>query len=186
MILLIDNYDSFTFNLYQFMGEINPDITVVRNDCITLQDIQDFNPTHIVISPGPGHPKDAGIAVDVIKHFGNKIPILGICLGHQAIGLAYGARIKHADKIYHGKKTAIKIKQDCAVFKNLPQEFFAGRYHSLIVTDLPDSLEVTATDYDDTVMAIKHKDYKVFGLQFHPESILTDCGKQIIRNFLEV
>ena len=186
MILLIDNYDSFTYNLFQLMAEINPDIEVVRNDLLTLLDIEKLNPSHIVISPGPGHPKDAGITVDIIKRFGGRIPILGICLGHQAIGLAYGAKVVPAPTIYHGKKTAIKIEQDCKVFDRLPQEFLAGRYHSLIITDLPKSLEVTATDNDGVAMAIKHKDYQVFGLQFHPESILTDYGKQIIKNFLEV
>ena len=186
MILLIDNYDSFTYNLFQLMAEINPDIQVVRNDLLTLLDIEKLNPSHIVISPGPGHPKDAGITVDIIKRFGGRIPILGICLGHQAIGLAYGAKVVPAPTIYHGKKTAIKIEQDCKVFDRLPQEFLAGRYHSLIITDLPKSLEVTATDNDGVAMAIKHKDYQVFGLQFHPESILTDYGKQIIKNFLEV
>lgn len=186
MILLIDNYDSFTYNLYQYMAIINSDITIARNDQITLSDIQKMNPSHIVISPGPGHPKDAGIIIDIIKHFGECIPILGICLGHQAIGLAYGGKVAGATKIYHGKKTAIKVLKDSKLFQGLPKEFFAGRYHSLIVDDLPKDLVVTAVDDDGVVMAIEHANDKVYGLQFHPESILTECGIKIIKNFLEV
>jgi anthranilate synthase/aminodeoxychorismate synthase-like glutamine amidotransferase len=186
MILLIDNYDSFTYNLYQLMGKINFDIKVVRNDSITIQEIEKLNPSHIVVSPGPGHPKDAGNIIEIIKHFSGQIPILGICLGHQAIGEACGAKIIQADKIYHGKSIEVIIEKTSKIFQGLPKKFLAGRYHSLIVTETPQSMLITARDNDGVIMAIEHETYQVYGLQFHPESILTEFGEQIIKNFLEV
>ena len=187
MILLIDNYDSFVYNLYQMMGAISPDIKVVRNDKVTIEDIEKMNPEKIVISPGPKRPKDAGISIDVIKHFAPKTPILGVCLGHQAIGEAFGGVVDYAKQIMHGKTSEIKIYNQCKIFKNLPNEIEVARYHSLIVNSktLPKCLNVIGWSYDDEIMAIKHKNYETYGLQFHPESILTPLGGQILENFLK-
>lgn len=188
MILLIDNFDSFSYNLYQVIGTFNSDIKVVRNDELTVQDIEKINPNAIIISPGPGKPKNAGICEDVIKHFYAKKPILGICLGHQAICETFGATITYAKEIMHGKTSIIDIDNNCEIFKNLTPEIKVARYHSLIAdkNTMPDVLQITAKTKDDTVMAVKHKDYNVFGLQFHPESVLTPDGKIIIKNFLEI
>lgn len=188
MILLIDNFDSFSYNLYQVIGTFNSDIKVVRNDELTVQDIEKINPNAIIISPGPGKPKNAGICEDVIKHFYPKKPILGICLGHQAICETFGATITYAKEIMHGKTSIIDIDNNCEIFKNLTPEIKVARYHSLIAdkNTMPDVLQITAKTKDDTVMAVKHKDYNVFGLQFHPESVLTPDGKIIIKNFLEI
>lgn len=186
MILLIDNYDSFTYNLYQYLGEIITDIKVYRNDQITVEEIEKLNPTNIIISPGPGHPKDAGIIVELIKKLGSKIPILGICLGHQAIGIAYGAKVRIMDKIYHGKSLPVKIDAAYQIFKGLPEKFLVGRYHSLEIYDILPCLKIIAADEKGTVMAVKHENYDVYGLQFHPESILTEYGKEILNNFLEI
>lgn len=187
MILLIDNYDSFSYNLYQLIGEINQDILVVRNDKITLEEISDLNPECIILSPGPGKPENAGICIDVVKTFYDKIPILGVCLGHQAICEAFGGKISHASRLMHGKSSKISLDYDY-LFKGLPSEISVGRYHSLsLVRDtLPDCLDIISKAKDDgEVMAVKHESYSVYGLQFHPESILTPDGLTIIRNFLE-
>lgn len=187
MILLIDNYDSFSYNLYQLIGQINPDIKVVRNDKITLEEISDLNPECIILSPGPGKPENAGICVDVVKTFYDKIPILGVCLGHQAICEAFGGKISHASRLMHGKSSKISLDYDY-LFKGLPSEISVGRYHSLsLVSDtLPECLDIISKAKDDgEVMAVKHESYSVYGLQFHPESILTPDGLTIIGNFLE-
>lgn len=186
MILMIDNYDSFTYNLYQYFGEIYSDIKVVRNDCITIEEIEKLSPEAIVISPGPGYPKDAGISVDVIKHFSGKLPILGICLGHQSICEAFGGKIVKADELMHGKSSRISIDSSSPLFKDLPKDIEAARYHSLIAehSSLPECLEATAFDTAGQIMAVQHKEHPTYGLQFHPESVLTADGKIIIRNFL--
>lgn len=186
MILLIDNYDSFSYNLYQLIGSINSDIQVIRNDEKTIEEIEQLNPDVIVISPGPGKPKDAGIIEDVIKYFYNKKPILGVCLGHQAICEAFGSEITYAKKLMHGKASMIEVEND-PIFKDLPTHFEVARYHSLAVNEktLSNQLKVIAKTDDQEVMAVKHIDYPVYGLQFHPESILTTNGKVIIKNFLE-
>ena len=187
MLLLIDNYDSFTYNLYQYLGELDKDIKVVRNDAITLQSIEEMNPNCIVLSPGPGRPENAGICVDIIKNFGHLIPILGICLGHQAIGYAYGGEVVGAEEIKHGKTSLIK-NNGSDLFKDIDRELRVMRYHSLIIRreSLPKELEIMAETEEGLIMAIKHKRYPVFGLQFHPESIMTESGKHILKNFLEV
>lgn len=186
MILMIDNYDSFTYNLYQYFGEIYSDIKVVRNDCITIEEIEKLSPEAIVISPGPGYPKDAGISVDVIKHFSGKLPILGICLGHQSICEAFGGKIVKADELMHGKSSKISIDNSSPIFRDLPNDIEAARYHSLIAehASLPECLEATAFDTAGQIMAVQHKEHPTYGLQFHPESVLTADGKIIIRNFL--
>ncbi|MGE5329355.1 MAG: anthranilate synthase component II [Deltaproteobacteria bacterium] len=185
MILIIDNYDSFTYNLYQYIGEINQDIQVYRNDKITIEEIRKLNPSHIVISPGPGHPKDAGITGQLIKDFYKMIPILGVCLGHQAIGEVFGGKIIRAEELVHGKASEVRLGE-CELFKNLPKTIKAGRYHSLVIDrkTLPKELIITAETDDECIMGIKHKDYPLFGIQFHPESILTENGMEILRNFL--
>ncbi|MEH7301829.1 anthranilate synthase component II [Neobacillus drentensis] len=186
MILLIDNFDSFTFNLYQYLGELGEELVVYRNNQLTTEQIVDLNPKAIILSPGPGKPEDAGICMDVVREFFNKIPILGICLGHQAIGAAFGGVIQRAEIIKHGK-TSLVTHNDCELFSDLPDHFEVMRYHSLIVEEvsLPEQLECIAHSNDDqVVMAIKHKQYPVYGLQFHPESIGTPSGKQILNNFL--
>ena len=185
MILLIDNYDSFTYNLYQYMGELNPDIKVIRNDKITANEVLALNPEKIVISPGPKTPKDAGNCVDIIKKVSGKIPILGICLGHQSIGYAFGGKIIHADELFHGKSSDINLKENI-LFNGLNKRMRVARYHSLIVEkeSLPDCLEIIASSDEAIIMAIKHKTHETYGLQFHPESILTQGGKVILRNFL--
>jgi anthranilate synthase component 2 len=187
LILLIDNYDSFTYNLYQYIGEIYLDVKVARNDEISIDDIRKMNLEGIVLSPGPGVPENAGICVEVIKEFGDKIPILGICLGHQAIGYAYGGQVIRANIVKHGKTSKI-VHNDNKLFKQIDSVISVMRYHSLIVDEntLPRVLAVTAKSLDDgAVMALKHKKHEVYGLQFHPESIFTEHGKDIIKNFLE-
>lgn len=185
MILIIDNYDSFTYNLVQYFGELGEEVKVVRNDKITLDEIAALAPQQIVISPGPGAPADAGISLDVIRTFGPTIPILGVCLGHQAIGQAYGAEIVRAPYLMHGKTSPVLHNGD-PLFADLPSPFTATRYHSLVVQaeDLPDCLIVTARTEDGLIMAMRHQDYPVFGVQFHPESILTEGGKRMLQNFL--
>ncbi|MFV9567772.1 anthranilate synthase component II [Thermoanaerobacter mathranii] len=187
MILIIDNYDSFTYNLYQYVGEMNNKIFVIRNDEVSVKDIEKLNPEKIILSPGPGRPENAGICVDVIKSLGDKIPILGICLGHQAIGYAYGAKIVKADKIMHGKTSLVFHKGE-EIFKDIKNPIEAMRYHSLVIDrqTLPRDLEITAYTEEGVIMGVRHKMYPVYGLQFHPESILTEQGKEILRNFLEV
>lgn len=183
MILLIDNYDSFTYNLYQYVGTFTPDIKVVRNDKITIEEIKLMNPDKILISPGPKGPLQAGICIDVIKTFYDKKPILGICLGHQCIGAAFGGEIVYAKKIFHGKQSIIEHSQT-SVFKGISSPIKVARYHSLAVTNLPECLEVLAHTDDGEIMGVRHKDYPVVGLQFHPESIYTEHGKRIIENFV--
>lgn len=187
MILVIDNYDSFTYNLVQYLGEMGADLRVVRNDQMTLDEIRALNPSHIVISPGPGDPDDAGISLDVIREFGATTPILGVCLGHQSIGQAYGGVVKRAGKLMHGKTSQIHHTDD-VLFAGLPSPFEATRYHSLIVEEstLPDVLQVTAYADSGEIMAMRHKEFPVYGVQFHPESILTEGGKRLLKNFLEV
>ncbi len=188
MIVMIDNYDSFTYNLYQYIGHFNSDIKVFRNDEITIQEIEKLNPTHLIISPGPKYPKDAGISIEAIKYFTGKIPILGVCLGHQSIGEAFGAKVVKASHILHGKTSEITVNTESPIFKNLPKRVVVGRYHSLIVDKktLTDELVVTGEDDAGEIMALQHREYPTFGLQFHPESILTTEGRQMIKNFLEV
>lgn len=187
MILLIDNYDSFTYNLYQYMGIFTKDIVVKRNDEISIVDIEKMKPEKIVISPGPKAPKDAGICLEVIKKFGGKIPILGICLGHQCIGEAYGATVSYAKKIFHGKQSKITHNQK-DIFEGIDTLVNVARYHSLAIIEetMPDCLEVTARTEDGEIMGVKHKEYKVYGLQFHPESIYTEHGKKMIDNFINI
>lgn len=187
MILLIDNYDSFSYNLYQLIGQVNSDIMVSRNDKITVEGIRDLNPEAIILSPGPGKPENAGICMDLVKEFHDKIPILGVCLGHQAICAALGGEVSHAKRLMHGKSSKISLDYDF-IFKSLPSEISVGRYHSLSLVEdsLPDCLEIISKARDDgEVMAVKHRDFNVYGLQFHPESILTPDGLTIIENFLE-
>lgn len=187
MILLIDNYDSFSYNLFQLIGEVRSDIVVYRNDKITTDEISNLNPDAIILSPGPGKPKDAGVCIDVVKEFHDKIPILGVCLGHQSICEALGGTVSHAKRLMHGKSSKISLDYDF-IFKGLPNEITVGRYHSLSLVEdtLPDCLEIISKAKDDgEIMAVKHKDFNVYGLQFHPESILTPDGLTIIENFLE-
>ncbi|MBQ9161192.1 MAG: aminodeoxychorismate/anthranilate synthase component II [Methanobrevibacter sp.] len=187
MILLIDNYDSFSYNLYQLIGQVNPDIKVLRNDKITIEEIRDLNPQAIILSPGPGRPEDAGICIELVREFHDKIPILGVCLGHQSICAAFGGEISHAKRLMHGKSSDISLDYDF-IFKGLPSEINVGRYHSLslVKESLPDCLEIISKAKDDgEVMAVKHNEFNVYGLQFHPESILTPDGLTIIENFIE-
>lgn len=186
MILLIDNYDSFSYNLYQLIGQVNDDIEVYRNDKITPDEIEDLNPEAIILSPGPGRPEDAGICVDTVKKFHDKIPILGVCLGHQAICVAFGGKISYASKLMHGKSSIAKLNKD-PIFKGLNDEITVGRYHSLslVETTLPKDLRIISKTTDGgEIMAVKHEKYDIYGLQFHPESILTPDGITIIENFI--
>lgn len=185
MILLIDNYDSFTYNLYQYIGIFNSDIQVVRNDKITIEEIEALNPDRIILSPGPKSPKEAGICMDVVKYFTGKKPILGICLGHQSIGEALGGTVSYAKKLFHGKQSVI-THDGTSVFTGINSPIKVARYHSLAVMEdtLPDCLRVLARTEDGEIMAIRHKDYPVVGLQFHPESIYTEHGKRMIENFV--
>ncbi|MGN0194487.1 MAG: anthranilate synthase component II [Pseudoramibacter sp.] len=188
MILLIDNYDSFSYNLYQVVGSLNPDIQVIRNDEKTVSEIEAMAPDAIILSPGPGRPKDAGVIEDVVKQLGGQIPILGICLGHQAIGEARGAAVTYAKKLMHGKASDVTLDKNSPLFANCPKVISAGRYHSLAIdrSTLPADLKVIAETKDREVMAIGDDDKKVYGIQFHPESILTPQGKQILKNFLAI
>lgn len=188
MILLIDNYDSFSYNLYQMIGGINPDIKVIRNDEMTVSEIEKLNPDHIIISPGPGRPENAGMIVEAAKSVGTRIPTLGVCLGHQAICAAYGAKIVHAKKLMHGKQSEIFADTASEIFKNCPKSFPVARYHSLAAdkASMPDCLKITAFTSDDEIMAVQHKEYPIYGVQFHPESIMTPLGKQILRNFIRM
>lgn len=185
MILMIDNYDSFTYNLVQYLGALGQNIKVFRNDKITIEKIKKLKPERIVISPGPGRPQDAGISCELIKEFAAKIPILGVCLGHQAIGYVYGGRIIRAKRLMHGKTSWIYHNQK-TIFQAIPSPFEATRYHSLIVEKktLPRCLEIIAWTKEKEIMGLKHKEYPLWGVQFHPESILTKAGKDILRNFL--
>ena len=187
MILVIDNYDSFTYNIVQFLGQMGADIQVVRNDEVTLDEIKALAPTHIVVSPGPGTPDDGGVSLDVIRELGATTPVLGVCLGHQCIGQAYGGIVHRAGRLMHGKVSDVYHNGD-GLFAGLPNPFVATRYHSLIVEEdtLPDVLEITARTDQGEIMGLRHKHYPVYGVQFHPESVLTECGPQILQNFLNV
>ena len=187
MLLLIDNYDSFTYNLYQYLAELGADVVTVRNDKTTLEEIEDMAPDGIIVSPGPSTPLEAGISNDVIRHFGSKIPTLGVCLGHQCVGHVYGARVDRANEIRHGKTSMIR-HDGKGVFEGLPNPFEAIRYHSLVVLpeNLPDSLEITAQTENGLIMGLRHKEHPVEGVQFHPESIMTPQGKPLLQNFLDM
>lgn len=186
MILLIDNYDSFSYNLYQFVGTINQDIKVVRNDAVTIAEITQMNPSHIILSPGPGYPKDAGICIEVVRKLGASIPILGVCLGHQAICEAFGATVTYAKILMHGKASQTRLHSNCPIFHSMPEEIKAARYHSLAALreTLPECLRATAETEDGEIMGVMHSEFPVYGVQFHPESILTPNGLAIIENFL--
>jgi len=184
MIIVIDNYDSFTYNLVQYLGEMGNDLRVFRNNRVTLDEIEALKPSHIVISPGPGAPHDAGISEKIVQCFHKTVPILGVCLGHQAIGEVFGGKIVRAPSLMHGKTSPI-LHDSKTVFKGLPQGFPATRYHSLVVTDIPACLEVSAQTKEGVVMGLRHRSYRVEGIQFHPESIMTVVGKQLLANFME-
>ena len=187
MLLVIDNYDSFTYNLVQYFGELGAEMKVVRNDKITLDEIAELAPSHICISPGPCTPTEAGISCDVIREFGGKIPIFGVCLGHQSIGQVFGGDVVRAATLMHGKTSPVKHNGE-GIFQGLPSPFTATRYHSLIVKreTLPDCLEITAETEDGVIMGLRHKTLEIHGVQFHPESILTEHGKEMLKNFLDV
>jgi anthranilate synthase/aminodeoxychorismate synthase-like glutamine amidotransferase len=186
VILLIDNYDSFTFNLAQYFGELGAPPVVRRNDGITLEEIETMRPSHIVISPGPGRPEDAGISVEAIRRFGPETPLLGVCLGHQGIGVAFGGDVVRAPQLMHGKVSSVE-HDGRGVFRGLSHPFVAGRYHSLVVADpLPADLEAVARTEDGTIMGVRHRCFPIHGVQFHPESVLTGDGKQMLRNFLDL
>ena len=187
MILMIDNYDSFTYNLVQYLGTLHQEVKVFRNDKISIDKIRELNPSRIVISPGPGRPEDAGLSCEVIRKFEGKIPMLGVCLGHQAIGLVYGGKIAGAAKLMHGKTSSIYHNKK-EIFRGLPNPFEATRYHSLIVErkGLPDCLEITAETKEKEIMGLRHKKYPIWGVQFHPESILTPQGMNLLENFINL
>ena len=186
MILLIDNYDSFSYNLYQYLGEFEEDLKVIRNDELTVAEIEALNPDGIVLSPGPGRPADAGVIEEVAVTLGKKIPTLGICLGHQAICEAFGGTVTYASRLMHGKTSVVETFGDCPIFEGSPKEFEVARYHSLAAEkeSLPECLEITALTKEGEIMAVQHKEYPIYGLQFHPESILTPNGKLMIQNFI--
>ncbi|PHS55942.1 MAG: aminodeoxychorismate/anthranilate synthase component II [Sulfurimonas sp.] len=189
MILMIDNYDSFTYNIVQYCRELGADLKIIRNDEISVKEIEQLNPEKIIISPGPASPDEAGITLETIKYFQDKLPILGICLGHQSIAQVFGGDVVCAKNMMHGKTSTIKLSIPCKIFKGLPQEFIATRYHSLIVDKhtLPDSIQATAYSTDDNeIMALKVKDKEIYGVQFHPESIMSEYGHEIIGNFLKI
>jgi anthranilate synthase component II len=184
MILMIDNYDSFTYNLVQYLGELGAEVQVVRNDVCSVDEIRHLYPERIVISPGPGDPGQAGISLDLLRQLGGELPILGVCLGHQCIGEAFGGQVVRAPRLMHGKTSPVYHDGE-DLFIGVPSPFEAGRYHSLIVAEpLPEALKATAFTKEGEVMALRHREYPIFGVQFHPESVLTGCGKQILRNFL--
>ena len=186
MILLLDNYDSFSYNLYQFVGEINPDIRVIRNDELTIDEIKDLKPDRIILSPGPGRPENAGVIVELAQTLAKDIPTLGVCLGHQAICMAYGANVTYAKELMHGKQSEIKADITSILFKECPEKMKVARYHSLAAekATIPDCLKITALADDGEVMAVQHKEYPIYGVQFHPESIMTPYGKWMLRNFI--
>lgn len=188
MTLLIDNYDSFSYNLYQLIGEINPDIKVIRNDEMTVEEIRTLNPDRIIVSPGPGRPEDAGIIIEAIQKLGKDYPILGVCLGHQAICAAFGATVTYASRLMHGKQSDATLDTDCPLFKGCPKVAPVARYHSLAADEktIPDCLKITAKTDDGEIMGVAHKEYPIYGVQFHPESILTPDGKKMLENFLNL
>lgn len=187
MILLIDNYDSFSYNLYQLIGSIEPDIKVIRNDEMTVEGIKELHPDRVILSPGPGRPEDAGVIIEVAKTLGKEIPVLGVCLGHQAICAAFGATVTYARELMHGKQSQVQLDADCPLFLDCAEQDFVARYHSLAAdcATIPDCLRVTAQTEDGEVMAVQHRDYPIFGVQFHPESILTPNGNIMLRNFIK-
>ena len=187
MILLIDNYDSFSYNLYQLIGTINPDIKVIRNDEMTISEIEALDPAHIILSPGPGRPSDAGICENVIEYFKGRIPMFGVCLGHQAICAAFGATITYARELMHGKQSDIRLDPECPLFSGCPAVAPVARYHSLAAdgATMPGCLKITARTTDGEIMAVQHREYPIFGVQFHPESIMTPDGKTMLRNFIK-
>lgn len=187
MILLIDNYDSFSYNVYQLIGSVNPDIRVIRNDEMTVEEIEKMSPSHIILSPGPGKPSDAGVCEDVIRYFAGKVPIMGICLGHQAICEVFGAKVTYAKKLMHGKQSVASLDTESRLFINMKEEITVARYHSLAAApdSIPECLRVTAKTADGEVMAAEHTEFPVYGVQFHPESVLTPEGRQIMVNFFE-
>lgn len=186
MILLIDNYDSFSYNLFQLFGNLTPDIQVIRNDAMTAGEIKKLHPSHLILSPGPGYPRDAGVSEDLIRELKGVVPILGVCLGHQAICEVFGAAIVHAKKLMHGKQSMITLNPGCPLFQGLRSQIPAARYHSLIASreTLPDELLIAAQDDMGEIMAVQHRRYPIYGLQFHPESIMTPDGMTILQNFL--
>ena len=188
MVLLIDNYDSFSYNLVQMAGSIRPDIKVIRNDAMTVEEIEKLNPSHIILSPGPGYPKDAGVCEEVVKKLAGKIPILGVCLGHQAICEAFGGRVSYAKELMHGKKKTIYTVGKSKIFEGMGDSFQAARYHSLAAVrdELPDTLRVTAEAEDGEIMAVEHTEYPIYGVQFHPESVMTPDGKVMVQNFINI
>ena len=188
MILLIDNYDSFSYNLYQLIGSIEPDIRVIRNDAMTVDEIRDLHPAGISLSPGPGKPEDAGVCVDVARKLGGEIPILGVCLGHQAICVAFGATVSHAKTLMHGKQSLTELDTASPLFKGLPERVLVARYHSLaaIENTMPECLAITARADDGEIMAVQHKQYDIYGVQFHPESIMTPDGPAMLQNFIDI
>lgn len=187
MIVLVDNYDSFSYNLYQLVGSLDPDIRVVRNDALTVEEIAALEPKAVILSPGPGRPEDAGICVEAARSLGPRIPLLGVCLGHQAICAAYGATVSYAKELMHGKQSDTAFAPDCPLFAGLPEHALVARYHSLAAVEatLPACLRVTARTADGEVMAVQHTEYPIFGVQFHPESIMTPDGKAMLKNFLD-
>ena len=187
MILLIDNYDSFSYNLYQLIGEIDPDIKVIRNDEMTIEEIRALSPDRIILSPGPGRPEDAGIIVEVAGTVAKEIPTLGVCLGHQAICMAYGATITYAKELMHGKQSAVDFDNNCLLFEDCPPKALVARYHSLAAqtSTIPECLKITAVTENDEVMAVQHREYPIYGVQFHPESIMTPDGKAMLRSFIK-
>ena len=188
MILLIDNYDSFSYNLYQLIGSVEPDIKVIRNDAHSIEEIEAMKPEAIILSPGPGKPEDAGVCIEAIKYFTGKLPIFGVCLGHQAICEAFGGTVSYAKELMHGKQSKVYRGGISSLFRGLGPEFKAARYHSLAARaeDFPEALKVTAESDDGEIMALEHREYPVFGVQFHPESVMTPDGKKMIENFMEV
>ena len=188
MILLIDNYDSFSYNLYQLIGSVEPDIKVTRNDAHTIEEIEAMKPEAIILSPGPGKPEDAGVCIEAIKYFTGKLPIFGVCLGHQAICEAFGGTVSYAKELMHGKQSKVYQGGISSLFRGLGPEFKAARYHSLAARaeDFLEALKVTAESDDGEIMALEHREYPVFGVQFHPESVMTPDGKKMIENFMEV
>ena len=188
MILLIDNYDSFSYNLFQMVGEISPDIKVIRNDEMSVEEIKSLAPAKIIISPGPGRPEDAGVIIDVVKELGQSIPILGVCLGHQAICMAFGATVTYAKELMHGKDSLTYFDTDSTIFSGLPNKSKVARYHSLAASEdtIPTELKVVAKTDDGEVMAVEHRHYPIYGVQFHPESIMTEYGKEMLRNFIQM
>ncbi len=187
MVLLIDNYDSFSYNLYQLIGSIQPEIQVIRNDQCSPKEIDEMRPSHIIISPGPGKPSRAGRCEEIIRYFQGRIPILGVCLGHQAICEAYGATVSYAKELMHGKMSVVTLDRHCKLFRGMEKTARVARYHSLIAVKdtIPNCLEVIAATEDGEVMGVQHRDWEIYGLQFHPESILTPEGKGMIQNFLQ-